>query len=180
MGIEIKRSDFAQTTKQFLKELLDLILKSDVIRLTQIYEFIARKEKEFIKLIKAGDKSIARPVSYSKDVKSYKVIPQGVRSMEAWNKIMYQSHVVGTRAYMYKVSGVDESIASEEIMKNYREYVNSGNDFNVISIPDEEQKLPNYFIINLKEMLQFCFIDRYESILKPIMIVKKNESLLTF
>ncbi len=180
MGLEIKRSDFASETKIFLKELLDLILKSEVIKLNHIFDFIAKKEKHFIQLIKSGDKRISRPVSFTKDIKSYKVISQGVRSMIAWNEIIYNIHVVGTRAYMFKIMGIDENIASEEIMAKYRKYVNNGNKLDVISIPDEENKLPDYFIVDLKEMLKFCFTDRYESILKPLMTINKNKSLLQF
>lgn len=180
MGLEIKRSDFAISTKIFLTELLDLILKSEVIKINHILDFISKKEKDFIKLIKAGDKTIARPVSFTKDIKSYKVVSQGVRAMVAWNEILYNIHVVGTRAYMYKVMGIDESLVDDTVMSKYRKYVNDGNKLDVIAIPDEEEKLPNFFIVDLKQMLQFCFTDRYEAILKPIMVVNKNKSMLQF
>ena len=71
LGIEVRRSDYPSASKEFMKELVDIILKSEKISLPLINKFVARKEKEFISLIKKGDKSIARPVTFGKDLKNY-------------------------------------------------------------------------------------------------------------
>jgi len=179
MGLEIKRSDYPSKSKEFLKELVDLILKSKEVKLINLFKFIHRKEKEFIKLIKEGDKSIARPVSYGKKIKDYKTIPQGVRAMEAFNHIAYTAHTPGDRGYMFRVSGVDEMEATPEISKKYEQFVANNGTLKVVAIPDEENKLPPYFIPDIKGNLQFAFTDRYELLLKPLTEVKKQSELMT-
>jgi len=180
MGVEIKRSDYPRKSKDFLTELLDLLLKSKKISLTKLMEFVNREEREFLKLIMNGDKSIARPVTYGKKIEDYKTIPQGVRAMEAWNKIVYDIHKTGTKAYMFWVSGVDIDKAPEDIRIKYHRFVENGNKLEVIAVPDEEEKLPNYFIIDKDSALKFSFKDRYELMLKPLMTKMKKKTVLTF
>lgn len=180
MGLEIKRSDYASKSKEFMKGLLDLILKSEKISLHDIYGYINMQEKEFIDLIKKGDKSIARPVSYGKQLKDYKTIPQGVKSMVAWNEIMYHIHNQGSKAYMFRVMGIDKEKAPEDIVKKYEKFIANGNKFEVIAIPDVEPCLPSYIIPDLKSSLQFAFHDRHDLLLKPIAEVKQKTNVLTF
>jgi len=184
MGVEIKRSDYPSKSKEFLSELSELILRTEKINLTQIFKFIERKEKEFSELIMKGDKSIARPVSYGKNLKDYKVIPQGVKSMLAWNAIMYNIHQRGARSYMYRVRAIDFDKISdvkerERTRVNYEKFIQNGNKFETIGIPDEEPRLPPYFVPDLKASLKFCFTDRYELMLQPLTSVMKKTELLT-
>lgn len=180
MGLEIKRSDFSKESKEFMKELLDLILKSKNVSLPDIFDFISQKEKYFLELIKRGDKRIAKPVSYVKSQSSYKLIPQGVKSMEAWNEIMYHCHTPGQKGYMFQISGIDETKIPTDILIKYKNYIAKNNKLETITIPDEEPKLPDFFIIDLKDSLKFNFTDRYESLLKPITEVKKKKNILSF
>jgi len=179
MGVEIKRSDYPSKSKLFLSKLSELILKSDRVSLSKLMEFVNVKEKEFMRLIVDGDKTVARPVSYGKRLKDYKVIPQGVRAMEAWNKIMYDIHKVGAKSYMYWVSGIDVDKAPDEVRKNYHNFIKDGNKLEVVAIPDEEAKLPEFFIIDKKAALKFSFVDRYKLMLDPLLEVKKKSVLLT-
>lgn len=179
MGLEIKRSDYPSKSKEFLKELVDLILKSKTVKLPDLFRFIHKKEKEFIKLIKEGSKTIARPVSYGKKISDYKTIPQGVKAMEAFNAISYHAHTPGDRAYMFRVSGVDDMLATPEISKRYEQYVADNGTLKVVAIPDEESKLPEFYIPDVKGNLQFAFTDRYELLLKPLTEVKKKQELMT-
>ena len=178
MGLEIKRSDYPSKSKEFLTELIDLILKSKTVSVPALYKFIQMKEREFISLIKNGDKSIARPVSYTKKMADYKTIPQGVRAMNAYNLISYNAHSPGSRSYMFRVSGVDETKATPEILKKYEQYVADHGKLEVVAIPDEDAKLPDFFIPDVKGNLQFSFIDRYELLLKPLTEVKKDSELM--
>jgi DNA polymerase elongation subunit (family B) len=184
MGVEIKRSDFPSQSKKFLAELTELILKSEKFNFGKIFQFISNKEKEFIKLIQEGNKQVARPVSFGKSIKQYKTIPQGVRAMLAWNKIMYNIHNKGSRAYMFWVRGIDfDKIANKdqklEIRKKYEKFIEEGNKLEVVAIPDEETKLPDFFIPDVQKTLKFVFVDRYELLLKPLTEVKKQMELLT-
>ena len=179
MGVEIKRSDYPSKSKEFLSDLVDLVLKSETVSLTRIMEFVKRKEREFIDLIKNGDKSISRPVSFGKDLSMYKVIPQGVRGMMAWNNIMYDIHKPGAKAYLYRIQGIDTMKAPPEVLERYEKYIADGNKLDVIAIPDEEERLPDFIVPDLKENLKFCFEDRYELMLKPLFDAKKQMEVLT-
>jgi uracil-DNA glycosylase family 4 len=184
MGVEIKRSDYPRESKKFLSELTELILKSEKFRLSKIFDFISKKERHFKELILSGDKSIARPVTYGKNLKDYKIVPQGVRAMIAWNEIMYDIHSKGAKSYMFWVRGIDfDKIPNEQererIRDNYSKFVGSGNKLEVIAIPDEEAKLPEWFLADTNSALKFSFINRYELMLKPLTEVKQKTELLT-
>ncbi|RLF57300.1 MAG: hypothetical protein DRN27_08070 [Thermoplasmata archaeon] len=180
MGVEIKRSDYPSKSKEFLSTLSELILKSEKVSIGQLMKFINRQENEFLESIYKGEKVIARPVSYGKLLKDYKNIPQGVRAMEAWNKIMYNVHKTGNRAYMYWVQGIDLEIAPKDVREKYHQYVKDGNKLEVIAIPDEEKRLPKFFIPNKQAALKFTFKDRYELMLKPLELKVKKQEVLTF
>jgi len=179
MGVEIKRSDYPSKSKELLVKLSDLILKSEKVSLKQLLKYINEQEPEFMKLVIEGDKRIARPVSWGKELKDYKLIPQGVKAMQAWNNVMYSIHKKGVKGYMYWISGIDREKAPEDVLKRYEQYAGSGNKVEVIAIPDEEAKLPDYFIPNMKATMSFVFKDRYELMLQPLMDVKKKMELLT-
>jgi len=180
MGIEVKRSDFPSHSKVFLKELLDIILKKETVTYPNLMTFIGGKEKEFRNLIKEGSKTIGRPVSWGKELKKYKTIPQGVRAMIAFNEISYQAHFHGSRAYMFRVRGIDYQKAPKEVIDNYeKNFIAKGKKLEVIAIPDEEDRLPEYYIPDIKGNLQFCFIDRYNLMLEPLAEVKKAQEILT-
>jgi uracil-DNA glycosylase family 4 len=185
MGVEIKRSDYPRASKEFLSELSELILKPEKLSLKKVFAYVDRKEKEFVKMILDGDKSIARPVSFGKEIKDYKTLPQAVKAMLAWNKIMYDIHKKGAKSYMYWVRGIDfdkipDPEEREKIRKKYSDYVGEGNKLEVIAIPDEESKLPPWFIPDKKAALEFSFTARYNLMLEPLMgEVKKKEALLT-
>ena len=184
MGLEIKRSDYPAKSKEFLSELSELILKADRFKLGKTIQYVNRKEREFKTLIANGDKSIARPVTYGKELKQYKTIPQGVRAMEAWNKIMYNIHKTGNKAYMYWVRGIDfDKIPDQEereaIRERYDKFLAEGNKFEVIAIPDEEPRLPSYFVPDLKSALKFAFEDRHQLMLKPLTDVRQMQDVMT-
>jgi len=179
MGVEIKRSDYPSKSKEFLSQLIDLILKTEKVSLPQLLKFINTEKSEFINLIKKGDKSIARPVSWGKKIKDYKLVPQGVKAMQAWNNIMYDIHNTGTKGYMYRVNGIDTMTAPPDVVKKYDKFVAEHGKLEVIAIPDEEARLPTYFFPDVKGNLKFCFEDRHELMLKPLIDSKQNMEVIT-
>ncbi len=179
MGLEIKRSDYPSKSKEMLSELSEMILKSEKISYKRLMDYVNRKEHEFIKLIEEGDKGIARPVSYGQKLKDYKLVPQGVKAMEAWNNIIYHAHETGAKAYMYWVSGIDLDLAPVEVREKYHKFIKDGNKLEVVAIPDEEERLPSFFIPDVKAASDFSFKSRYELLLKPLTTVKKK-AVLTF
>jgi len=178
MGLEIKRSDYPSKSKKFLSVLSEMILKSEKISITKLLDFVKSQERSFIDLIKKGDKTIARPVAYGKKLADYKLIPQGVKAMEAWNEIMYDIHKTGAKGYMYWINGITTN-APKEVVKKYDKFIASGKKLEVIAIPDEEERLPSFFVPNVRGAMKFAFIDRYELMLKPLTDVKMKETILT-
>ena len=176
MGLETKRSDFPKKTKDFLNELIEMILKSDKVSLKKLMSFIKNKEAEFINIVKSGSKEIAKPVSFGKKPQDYKIIPQGVRGMLNWNNLIYKAHYPGTKAYQFKIVGIDELKAPKEVMDNYQKnFLKKGKKIDVIAIPTEEDKLPEYIIPDVKDMMRFIFEDRYKLLLDPLITLKKNQ-----
>ena len=181
MGLEIKRSDFPSYTKVCLQELLDIILKTDKVSLNKIKQYVNSKEKDFLERIFNGQKTVAKPVSFTKKIKDYKVIPQGVRGMENWNKLVYNIFTPGSRGYLFKLAAIDLDKAPKEVVDNYnKEFLAKGKKIDVVVLPDEESKLPSYFIPDHKEMLRFCWVDRYSLMLEPMMEVKAKQEVMTF
>jgi uracil-DNA glycosylase family 4 len=178
MGIETKRSDFPSMSKIKLQELIDLILKSKVVRFPILLKFVKGVESDFIKIIKERKKEISRPVSFGKKLTDYKVQPQGVRGMIAWNTLEFNTFTVGSRGYLFKISGIDLEKAPKEVVDKYnKEFLSSGKKLDVITLPDDIEELPDYYFINEKDMLKFAWIDRYNLMLEPLI---PKTSLLKF
>ncbi len=180
MGLDVKRSDFPSASKELLKQIVNLIMDSKTVSINRINQFINEQEYIFRELIKNGDKTIGKPVGYGKKLKNYKVVPQGVRALETFNKISYHAHDVGSRGYMFRINGLDCEKAPDDVIKNYNKFIKDGNKLEVVAIPDEEPKLPNYYIPDIKGNLKFTFQDRYELLLAPINYKKRNSGILTF
>ena len=86
-----------------------------------------------------------------------------------WNDLLYNSFEYGTRGYLYKLNGIDLSKAPKEIIENYnKRFVERGKVLETICIPDEINRLPEYFIPDMKDMLRFHWQDRYSQLLAPI------------
>lgn len=169
VGIEIRRSDYPSFTKECLKQLLDMILLPEEISLVEILDFVSDKEKVFAEKINQGLKEVARPVSFTKKLDQYKKIPMGVIGMLNWNKLMYNYFLPGTRGYQFKLSGLDEFKAPNDIEDRYHDlFLSKGKSIDVIVIPETEPKLPEYFIPNIQSMLKLAWIDRYKLLINPL------------
>jgi uracil-DNA glycosylase family 4 len=179
MGLEIKRSDFSNITKKHLKEVLEMILKSERFSLPTVINFVKDKEKQFTKIVSSGITTIGRPVSFSKQLKEYKVISQGVNAMLNWNNLEYKVFDTGSRGYLFKLKGIDLEKAPENIRLNYdKNFLKKGEKLEVIAVPEEVEQLPNYYIIDVKSMVDFAWGDRYKLLLDPL--ITKKQEILTF
>lgn len=175
-GIETRRSDYPSLTKKYLKTLLDMILIPDEISFVEILDFVDEKRKEFIKKSKQGLREVAKPSSFGKELSKYKTIPQNVISMLNWNSLMYESFFPGTRGYLFKLLGLDKTLAPREVVDKYIEHFESlGKKLEVVSIPVDEPKLPEWFIPNIKEMVRFAWDDRCNMLIEPVGFKKQNE-----
>jgi len=181
MGVETKRSDYPSKTKKDLEELLKLLLKENEFSILKIFDFINKTSKEFMDGISKGLKEVARPISFTKPVDQYKVIPQGVHAMLNWNTLVYESFQPGTKGYLFKIHGLKLDKAPEHVRNQYRkEFLQKNKSLEVLALPDEEEKLPDWVIPDIKAMLQFAWKDRYNLLLDPILKLKQNDHTLTF
>lgn len=178
-GLDTRRSDYPSYTKECLKELLDLILKSKKFSIFEIKKFIDSKDIEFFQRARHGEKTVARPASFTKDLAEYKKVPPNVSGMLNWNDLEYDTFNHGSKGYLFKLAGLNQEIASKEILDKYnKEFVSKNRKLDVICLPDEETNLPNYYNIDIKAMIKFAWKDRVALILTPL--IGTNDKILTF
>lgn len=179
MGLETRRRDFPSLTKDKLNELLNLVLKSKKISMPAIMEYVEYTKKLFIDEIKIGNKQIARPVTFTRKESDYTVIPQGVKGMVNWNNLEYKAFGPGSHGYLFKIQGIDFDKAPKHVIDNYdRLFSQKGEKISEIVVPENVLKLPEYYIVDMKSILKFAWVDRYLLMLEPILKVK--EQVLTF
>ena len=175
MGLDTKRSDYPSYTKECLKELFNILLREEKFSISKVERYVKEIEKQFVEKINSGDKKISRPVSWVKKLKDYKSVPQGVRAMQNWNDLIYKIHDTGSKGYLFHVKGIDLEKAPKEIQENYtKHFLGSGRVLDVVVVPEDEPRLPDYFIPNIKEMVDFSWRDRYKILLKPLIEVKDD------
>lgn len=168
-GIEVRRSDFPSYTKERLKELIEIILKSKYFSYPKIMDFVKKHEKEFISLINSRTITIARPVSFTKKVEEYKVLSQGVKGMLNYNMLEHEIFGKGSKAYLFKLKGIDLELAPKEVRDKFEKHFTSkGKKLDEIAIPEVLGNLPPYYVIDVKGMLKFSWIDRYSLLLEPM------------
>lgn len=181
-GLVTRRSDYPSLTKEKLKVIFNYILKEDKIPFGLITKHIATTELEMKSHIIKGQKCIARPASFSKELKSYIKIPYQVKGMETWNKLEYKYFVPGTKGYLFRITGVDPYIAPKRVQKN----LNKIKEFRWLAIPYEEESLPEYYKVDIESMLNVAWRDRVSEFLRPVLpqinkkIRIKEQSLTTF
>lgn len=162
-GLILRRSDYSSFTKGKISELIDMLLEEN-ISFTKIKDFIYKTEVEFRSQIKKRNIDVARPVSWTKPIEEYKVLPMHLKGMMAWNTFEYEYFSEGTKGYLFYISGIDEYSAPDRIkallMKN--EVPNN------IVIPFEEKECPSYYRINENAMLKFCWTERVDEIIDSI------------
>lgn len=187
-GLEIKRSDFPNLTKIKLTTLLDYILE-ERININKINNFIKETEIEMLEKIKEGDIVIAKPVSFSKKFENYKVIPQHIKGMLFWNELEYNFFLPGTKGYLFYLKGINLNIAPKDIIDKYnilnqnKKYKHLNN-LDVIVIPNNLKKLPDYYIIDKIRSIDFVWTERYNQLIGEMLKInetkKQQRSIPTF
>lgn len=181
-GLVTRRSDYPSLTKERIKRIFDFLLKEDKVSFKKISKYIEETSLEIKGLIAKGEKSVARPVKFSKELSAYKSIPYQINGMLLWNNLEYKYFVPGTQGYCYRITGIDPYLAPSKIQSKLREI----KEFKWLVLPYEEEKLPDYYKIDVDEMLDFAWTTRITELLKPILhnINRKKQiekqSLVTF
>lgn len=181
-GLVTRRSDYPSFTKEKLKTIFNYLLMEEKIPFGLISKYIKEIELEIKGLILSGQKCIARPASFSKELESYKKIPYQVEGMNVWNILEYKYFIPGTKGYLFRITGIDPYIAPKRVIDRMGKI----KEFKWIAIPYEENSLPNYYKIDIDQMLSVAWTDRVKEFLKPVLpdINKKlkieKQSLATF
>lgn len=163
-GLVTKRSDYPELTRKRIYDLIGLLVKTDKVSFKKIKEFIAKIEDELRLATMDGNRDIARPVSFSKDLANYKKIPSHIHGMMLWNELEYSYFVPGTKGYQYKIKGIDMFRAPEEVKNKLRNRSLPNN----IVIPYEEECIPDYYVVDIASMVEFAWVNRVKEMLEPI------------
>jgi len=173
-GLVTRRSDYPSITRERISTVLDFLLKEDKVSFKKIKKFVKDTENEIHELILNGSKIIAKPVSFTKDPKSYKKIPEQILGMKLWNSLEYNHFVVGSKGYRFKINGVDTFRAPDKVKKNISLLKN----VKWIVLPYEEERLPEYYNIDVVGMLDYAWRKRVQELFEPIMHkVDKNSRI---
>ncbi len=164
-GISTQRSDYPEYTKKKIVELLDMVIKTDVIDFEKITNFIEETRKEILKLIFERHCSIARPSSFAKKEEDYIIDPYQVNAMRLWNKLEYDYFVEGTKGYLFRIQGIDNMNAPEKILNNL--HILTRKDKSIV-MPYEETILPEYYVIDVPAMIKFTWDSRITPVLNAI------------
>ena len=102
--------------------------------------------------------------------------PSNTEKMNDAIKAVYDIFKQGTKGSKFNILALDITKAPEFIRENITK--NNLTEEKVIVIPDEEEKLPEYFIPDIKKIVEFAVDDRADLLLEPL--IRKSNELLTF
>jgi hypothetical protein len=164
-GLITRRSDYPALTKKKIGDILDMLVMKDSVNTREIREFVLKTEAEMKELCLAGRKEVARPVSFSKEKEEYKKIPTQILGMELWNVCEYDYFVPGTKGYLFKILSIDQSKAPKKALGMSSRMTDKNK---CVVLPYEEEQLPDYFVIDVDSMMDFCWTSRVNELLEPI------------
>lgn len=180
-GLEVRRSDFSDSTKEMLNKIISMILKTQEVSIIDIEKYIEEVRSKTLDLISKGDFSIFKTVAYTKSLEEYKTIPQAIRGMQIWNILEYDHFRVGMRGILVPIRGLDMFKAPDRVKEAFNEKLvkqfNVKKDFTVIVVPEELQRIPIYYAIDVNKVLEFSIYDRVNLLLEPLYKSVSTEQL---
>jgi len=183
-GLEMKRSEIPSRSQKFLTTVLDIILQDDIKKSDikiQVDKLVDITREEMMELVEERDNSIVRVVSYSKPLNQYKKLPQHIKAMLMWNCIMGEDFRYGAKGKLWNIQGIDLNKAPESVKVNFNEKFLKNychKDLNCICVPEDVDKLPEWFIPDMKKLISYCCDDRVGNLTEPLW--KESESILLF
>jgi DNA polymerase elongation subunit (family B) len=174
-GLETRRSDIPKISKDMLHKLLDMIFNK--VKISQIKAYVKEVEDQARNLVMQGDLSVARPVSFNKDIDDYKNMPQHIKAMLMWNCLVNEDFREGVKGKLYTLKTFDLDKAPSEIQANYHNKFLKKyqlKDITAIVIPEDVKKLPDYFIPDMDEMIRYAVNDRADLLLEPLVKVTND------
>lgn len=183
-GLEIKRSEIPSRSQKLLSDIIDTILDETVKKKdlkSKINDIVDSTRAEMLQLIKEGNPSVSKVVAFSKDISEYKVMSQNIKSMLMWNALMGKEDFrTGSKGHLWNILGIDLTKAPKNVVDNYyniykKKFLDT--DLKSIAIPEDVDRLPPYFIVDVKTMIKYCCDDRCQLLLEPLWI-ESDSSLL--
>jgi len=173
-GLETERSDYPQRTREMLHRILEMIL-IEKKSISDIKLYIEEKRKEFSKDLEKWDITLARPVSWTKEISEYKVVPTHVVSMIAWNKLVGDEvFLPGSKGYAFKIVVNNRLLgkwysALNEVRKELKDKYPK-TEPNILVLPEnpDTNLIPKEISIDTKEMIKFILDDRVKLLLAGI------------
>jgi hypothetical protein len=170
-GLDTERSDYPNRTKEILFELLNKLLKTEWTY-DEVMEFVDEKRMELRNIVASGNVSISKPVSWAKETYK-KRKPSHIIAMENWNILEYEYFQHTNKGYLFYIKGVDREkyIAAGKDPKNLERFMQQPEKHRkIIAVPQFDDKLPDYYIIDIDRMMNFVWEDRWKILLEPINI----------
>jgi predicted HTH domain antitoxin len=165
-GLITRRSDYPRITKERIMNVIEILIKDEIVSFSKIAEIIENTRDEIRMLASQRSKQIGRPVSFSKNIDEYKAMPQHIAGMLFWNELEYGYFVPGTKGYLFFLRGINTMDAPNRIMEKLNS--NRSKVPNSIVLPYEEESLPEYYDIDVEKTLDFCWNDRVNELVAPI------------
>ena len=107
---------------------------------------------------------------------------QNIKSMLMWNALAGKEDFrTGSKGHLWNILGIDLNKAPKEIIDNYHNIFKKkffDSDLKAIAIPEDVEKLPEYFVVDIKTMIKYCCDDRCNLILEPLWV--ENDTSLLF
>lgn len=183
-GLEIKRSEIPPLSQSMLKEFIDTIMDESIKKIDLISKLNAISDK-YYKLISNSlnerNNDAARIGSFSHELQDYKVLPQHVKGMLIWNDLAgKEDFKTGTKGRLWNILGVDIDKMPSNIKDNYHNILMKHfqtKDLKCVCVPEDVEKLPDYFIVDTKKMLEYAWQDRKDNLLNPLYIESESELL---
>jgi DNA polymerase elongation subunit (family B) len=181
-GLETRRSDYSKLSKEIIFKILDLIFKENK-DLPALMEFLKTERERVMELVKVGHNTTGRPVSYAKNTYD-KTIPGHIRGMNNWNNLFYEYFRMGTKGLMYYIKGIDSTKVDKKFLVKYERFLKENPDgLSQIVVPDKEDQLPNFLIVDEEKMIDLVFDARVLRLMTPFGVteinwVMKNSSVL--
>lgn len=163
-GLVTRRTDYPSYTRDKIEELVSLILNENY-SLERIDEFDRKTEEEFRRMAEEGLREVGRPVSYSKSDEQYKKKPPHVLGMELWNHMEIKTFIPGSKGYMFRIKGIDQT--NDNVREKIKRVPDELLRCNYIVLPEDIERLPRYYIVDVDYVVKFGWIDRVDEILEP-------------
>jgi hypothetical protein len=176
-GMITRRSEFPELTKECVVKALEILIKEDVVDFEKLNNHLTHSRNIIYDKCLEGSKLIAKSSHFNKELEDYKSITQDVNGMLLWNKMEYEYFVPGTKGFLFKIHGIDTALAPDRILNKSHMLTRKNN---CIVIPYEEEKLPDYYILNLDSQMKYSWDDRENEIMRVLIGNDNNENSKIF